>query len=291
MDFQNTWQAVFQPRLANTFFDVHAQRPFDQPLAVYSRTNAWWLAEISRLIYREEADEIGMRASGKTRNEILVEVGLEEIRFFNRGGTQCALVQPVNPVSGAFVVLVFRGTDDQQAWVDFNFDKLPERWPQGGKVHQGFKEALDAVWPEVEPAIPSGTAIYTGHSLGGALATLATSRKPPTVTYTFGSPLVGDDDFAVTIASPFHRVVNNRDIVTTIPPLTGYRHLGELYYIASDGRILVNPPDQTVALDRLKNDPSFDLKRNLREGGGILLPQELADHAPVNYVAHLERQI
>jgi hypothetical protein len=54
--------------------------------------------------------------------------------------------------------------------------------------------------------------------------------------------------------------------------------------------MLVHPDDDTVARDRLKRDwfsfSSLDWKRLFSDA-----PERFADHAPVNYVAHLERQV
>ncbi|MDP6580338.1 MAG: lipase family protein, partial [Vicinamibacterales bacterium] len=288
---ENSWAAVFKPGRASRYFDVHAGSTLDATATAYNSVNAWWLAELSRLVYKEERDEIGRQASGKTRNQILSEVGLEETAFFNAGGSQAALVAPSSSAGPQFVVVVFRGTDDLQAWFDFNLDLIPTAWPEGGTVHQGFKEAFDVIWHQIEAALPAGVpTLYAGHSLGGSLATLAASRRHPTSSYTFGSPRAGDTTFGATVAhDTLFRVVNNRDIVTEVPPI-GLEHIGQLQYIAHNGTMLVNPNDTTVRSDRLKRDPSFDLKRNLidRIAGP---PQELADHAPVNYVAHLERTV
>jgi len=123
------------------------------------------------------------------------------------------------------------------------------------------------------------------------LATLAAARRPPQTLYTYGSPLVGDKVFVASLSRVgAYRVVNNRDVVPTLPPPLGYHHAGELHYITHDGSIVVNPDDVTVALDRLRRDGSAKLLRNLN-GAFTDAPEFLADHAPVNYVAHLERAV
>ena len=293
MMFENSWAAVFRPGLETDYFDRHAQRPFEPSLTGFDSLSAWWLAELSRLIYRRESDEIGSRANGPTRGDILEKVGLRETAFFNQGGSQGALVEPVAAGETSFAVVTFRGSDDMEAWFDFNFDLVPVDWEPGGKVHQGFREALDAIWVPISNAIealPDGTpVIYTGHSLGGAVATLAASRRPPAVTYTFGSPRAGDAAFGSTVpVDSLFRIVNNRDVITELP--IGLGHVGQLHYITHNGQIRVNPDTGAIVLDRLKRDPSFELKRNLVD---VITgpPQKLADHAPVNYVAHLERAV
>ena len=55
----------------------------------------------------------------------------------------------------------------------------------------GFRTALEDVWPELETVLDkvAQPIFYTGHSLGGALAMLAASRRPPLALYTFGAPV------------------------------------------------------------------------------------------------------
>jgi len=291
MNFVNTWAAIFNPGDApDCYFDQIAHRPFPEPLDAYSPVNAWWLSEVSRLVYRLEGNEVGGRATGRTRGQILSDVGLKESLFVDAGGSQAAVVEPLDAGSNPFVVIAFRGTDTLLDWLDFNVDLAPVRWEAGGKVHRGFKEAFDAVWNRLEPARRPGVPlIFTGHSLGGALATLAASRQAPTSTYTFGSPRVGDAVFGATVPrQAFFRIVNNRDLVTDVPTLL--EHVGSLRYIAHDGRIVADPDESTIRADRTRRDPSFDRRPDLVDKlTGP--PQELADHAPVNYVAHLERAV
>ena len=62
----------------------------------------------------------------------------------------------------------------------------------------------------------------TGHSLGGALALIATkeiARASIGACYTFGSPRVAGYGFARKIKTPIYRVVNARDIVPRVPPV------------------------------------------------------------------------
>ena len=242
-----------------------------------------------RLIYRQGADEVNPPPKGPTRQDVLKGVNLEQVEFFNKSDTQGAVVKTSESAEAKFAVLVFRGTNALRDWLT-NLKGMPVTWPSGGKVHEGFRNALDLVWDDVSKCLDSVNCpvYYTGHSLGAALAALAASRRTPRALCTFGSPLTGDKKFASTLpGSGIYRVVNNRDAVTTVPPL-GFDHLGELHYITHDGRMLVNPDDDTVARDRLKRDriPIFSREwlRHFTDA-----PEPLADHAPVNYVAHLER--
>lgn len=294
MNFDNSWDAVLKPGKATLYFDVLSDTRFEVDSSSYSKINAWWLAELCRLIYRQGPDEQD-DAMGPTRKEVLAGVGLDEVDFFNEGATEAALVKPIEPSAPQFAVLVLRGTNDLKDWLT-DLNAFPDSWAGGGLVHQGFAKALDVVWGEVTASldknIPEDCPLFiAGHSLGAALATLAASLRPPRALYTFGSPRVGDDDFGETLAGVrTFRVVNNRDLVTTVPAPIPFHHVGELHYINHKGEMLINPDDKTVAQDRLKRDWSrqftLDWERLFTDA-----PEPFADHAPVNYVAHLERQV
>ena len=286
-DFQNTWEAVFKPHHATGYFETMSHLPFEPGAPQFRPVDGWWMAEMSRLVYRRHDDEPNPSPDGKTRGEFLEPQGFIELEFFDSQGSQASLItpRPRPRPSGVgnpdYVVVAFRGTDDLQTWFDFNLDLASTDWPTGGKVHSGFKEAFDHIWGDIEVALPDGVpVVYTGHSLGGALATLAASHRSPLRTYTFGSPRVGDGDFARTIErDAFFRVVNNQDIVTQVP--VGLLHVGILFYISTDGALHRQPDYGFVRLD---------LKRNLPNNFGGP-PQAIADHAPVNYVKHLERAV
>ena len=294
MDFDNSWDAVLKPGKATVYFDALGDTTFEADSSSYSKINAWWMAELCRLIYRQGSDEID-EATGPTRKEVLARVKLEEVEFFNEGDTEAALIKPAETSAPQFAAVVLRGTNDPRDWLT-DFNVIPDDWVEGGLVHRGFAKAFDLVGDKVIASlnkhVPANCPLFiAGHSLGAALATLLASRRRPHALYTFGSPRVGDDDFGETLDGVrIFRVVNNRDVVTTVPPPLPFHHLGELHYITHKGDMLVNPDDETVAQDRLKRDRfsffSLDFKNLFTNA-----PEPIADHAPVNYVAHLERQV
>ncbi len=274
MEFDNSWRAVFNPGLAAEFF---SPPPDGAPEAVreFRATNAWWLAELSRLIYRDSA-----AAGAQSRDRILAGVGLRESRFLHRRSTHCAIVEPRGEAASPIAALVFRGTDGPVDWRT-NLKTALADWSPGGVVHTGFRTALEDVWPELETALDRLTKpiFYTGHSLGGALAMLAASRRPPLAVYTFGAPRVGDAKFGETLADvAAYRVVNRRDTVPKSPPNLGrprYRHAGELRAISIG---------ESAGPSRRNRVPPLPGDRRWFYPPGIL-----CDHAPVNYVACLER--
>ena len=115
---------------------------------------------------------------------------------------------------------------------------------------------------------------------------LAASRRPPLAVYTFGAPRVGNARFTETLAGvAAHRLVNRRDSVPSTPPhVPGlrYRHAGELHAIS------IGFPRKRSSRarkgDRSARFPPLPGKRRWFDP----LPK-LCDHAPVNYVACLER--
>lgn len=111
------------------------------------------------------------------------------------------------------------------------------------QVHDGFGKAwqsalrdemLDAVHELIEKYGKEGPLYVTGHSSGGAMAHLAAltfkiSLKLPDVRlYTFGSPRVGNEDFAHIIPrlmTETWRFTHSKDFVPALPfESFGYRH-------------------------------------------------------------------
>ncbi|RLM64618.1 uncharacterized protein C2845_PM16G11180 [Panicum miliaceum] len=176
------------------------------------------------------------------------------------------------------LVVAFRGTE-QSRWKDLRTDLMlvpaglnPERlggdFKQEVQVHSGFLGAYDSVrnrimalikyavgYQDEEDAenIPRWHVYITGHSLGGALATLlalelsssqmAKHHMPSfdpwngvifVTMYNFGSPRVGNRRFAEVYNAKVKdswRIVNHRDIIPTVPRLMGYCHVEAPVYL------------------------------------------------------------
>lgn len=262
---RTTWDDLLRPGSATDFFSRREFPPFEPEAAGYSRANALWLAELSRLVYRHDVEEVNPPPR-PGRSHFLKRVGLKQRAFLisEKTNTKAMLVEPISPP--AFAVLVFRGT--QRSYKDARTDLhcgilLSSR--AGIRVHRGFGAALDSVWGDIERELSclACPIFYTGHSLGAALAVLAASRRVPQAVYTFASPRIGNEAFAASLADvPIHRVVDDQDAVTLLPPkLLGFRHVGALQ--------LLGAPEENRSFWKAFVDSP---------------PKSLADHAPVNYV-------
>ena len=220
-----------------------------QPLRMkYCPVNALWMARLSKAVYAQCQDGL------PDANSILQKLkelddGFEEVVPFNANSSQACVIAHKEYISA-----IFRGTDEIADWLD-NLNIVPIPGPFG-KVHKGFHDALMDVWPMMRQAIrrmrPSNQ-IYrplwlAGHSLGGALATIAASTlvdEDETFfgVYTFGSPRCGDKEFArvykIEAGERTFRFQNNNDIVSRVPARAmSYRHVGKFVYITESERLV-----------------------------------------------------
>ena len=129
------------------------------------------------------------------------------------------------------LVVAFRGTDIAQladVWTDLDYEKVETEL---GEVHKGFYEASQALMRSVVAAIEHrGNPRHvwlTGHSLGGAIATLAMRQLELqghriSGLVTFGQPRVGDHAFTKAmnrrLGTRMLRVINEDDVVASLPP-------------------------------------------------------------------------
>lgn len=120
-------------------------------------------------------------------------------------------------------VLAFRGTQQVTDWMtNLNAATTPVSSSGGetlGNVHRGFNEAFLSVHDQIDPLLEGDDELplfITGHSLGGALATLATwylKGDNLAACYTFGAPRVGDTGLMDRFRTPIYRIVNGVDPV------------------------------------------------------------------------------
>jgi len=168
------------------------------------------------------------------------KLGYTSHYFFDDRGAQVHVVW-----NRSDIVLCFRGTEPKEfSDIKADLNAFPDRAQSGGWVHNGFQEEVNKVWDEITRVLDKhgdGRDLYiTGHSLGGAMATIAASRlkHKAKALYTYGSPRVGTRSFVKSFNVPHYRHVNNNDVVTKVPfAFLGYKHHGTLRYINYYGNI------------------------------------------------------
>jgi len=150
-------------------------------------------------------------------------------------------------------VLSFRGTDSPSGWAQdlrsLTLTRLPGCSFEGVacRVGAGFLENYRSLARDVKANLAaigcekSEPLAVTGHSLGGAMATLAlfdlqTSGYSLSKAYTFGQPRVGDKAFARAFnlalkSVPVHRITKADDPFVYMPEADPFFHVGtEVYY-------------------------------------------------------------
>jgi hypothetical protein len=206
--------------------------------AAYSDRMAWILASMADLAYDRFEDD---PKACELFTLKLKGGGFRLIQTFNSDATD---TQAYLAANGDFVVLAFRGTEVKKKKDVLTDLRATQISAIEGGVHKGFQSAYDSVKDEIEKSLATldkKLPLYiTGHSLGAALATVATQnldaeskfRDRIAACYTFGSPRVGNSKYDRNFKAPIYRMVNSTDIVTVIPLLAmGYIHIGDIRYI------------------------------------------------------------
>jgi hypothetical protein len=209
-----------------------------QQRAAFSDRTAWVMACMSQLAYEPFEREDDNQASLGLFLSKLDSGGFKLVDTFNISGTQAFLAH-----NNRYAVLAFRGTSD---WTDVQTDIRARRVQAGngpGKIHSGFFQAYGLISDRIAKRLEEVKFMplyITGHSLGGALATVALRylekveglKDQIAACYTFGSPRVGNADFESDIRSPIYRLINFTDIVTFLPLFTmGFIHVGDVRYL------------------------------------------------------------
>lgn len=260
---------------------------FNPNTTKYSAVNALVLADAARLAYQE-----------KPIAESVVNKDLN-LPIFDFFGEQSRSTQALVMGNHDFIIVAFRGTEPNklQDWITDAKFLLPRQGPSG-KVHRGFWDGLQAVWPAIKQAVDTfqdnGQSLwFTGHSLGAAIAALAVADfrlaadRPVNGLYTFGQPRIGDVDFASAFDADFKsrafRFVNNNDIVTRVPPRsTGYSHIGRFLYFDVNGNLQDDISWWNRFLDRVKG-----LEADFGKKG----PDNVKDHGMDGYAELLSRNL
>jgi len=168
----------------------------------------------------------------KTAKTKFKAIGCTIVEFFDIDNAQAYLLKNNDGIH----ILSFRGTEvtePSDILADLKAGKNIEAI--GGKIHVGFKGEINKLWPAIEKAVSDINSLYvTGHSLGAAMATIASGRMQSKVLalVTFGSPRVGNKEYVNSLTVKHYRVQNNCDDVTKVPfLLMGFKHHGTHMYM------------------------------------------------------------
>ncbi len=286
------------------YFANASRHPFDASAAKPSLLNAWWLAECSLAAYANEAMAADIFSLGGLR---IADGGV--ITGTGYGGRCFVLVDDDK------IILAFRGTQtvktshladvdtfrEQVSKVlrDVTTDAKTVRTPWGGRsggtVHKGFADSLAEMLPLIRTQLerlraenPARRLWLTGHSLGAALATLAADcLEEVQGLHLFGSPQVGDHEFAQSMQMNGWRFRHHADVISWAPsPLLGYHHVEPGAYFDRDGVLGSEPGKTGLLTDWWKGVPGYaaDAWTSLLEGSfSGLAPEAFNDHAPLFY--------
>jgi hypothetical protein len=242
---------------------------------------------------------------GDSVREKALSWGFDKCKFIDINRTQCFVA-----TSSKVVLVAFRGTQQTHDWLT-NLHMRSRVHPPIGRVHSGFYDGFQDVQTEVERAMgnPGNRAlVITGHSLGGALSTIAAAiwadSLPVTSIYTFGQPAVGKRSFVKFIednySDQFFRFVNDDDIVPRVPPT--FRHVGRLFHFDRSGDLkggrhesmasfgaesesdaVLTQEQFEVLQEELRRSKAIDHRGAAQEG---LIPS-VSDHSMVRYVGKI----
>ena len=283
-------------------------------------------SDIRNFLNRFSTDLLVGKALNPDRmTRILENSGFQLLGVVNVAETQGFVCKRNKPNEPAYLVIAFRGTEKNVS--DWLTDARCVPTVEGNtRVHSGFLEAfskkrgpagkttqevIEKILQSEDAKDKSGNPLplfLTGHSLGGALALLATKLTAPNIDgacYTFGAPRVANYEYFRSVKTPVFRIVNSSDLVPRVPPgaimpvlvslvrgvswvlgfipaiapffeklealvdrLNGYRHFGDLRYLSD----VSEGRFDTVRL--LTNPPAIDrivwMWRRL--GKSILVP-------------------
>ncbi len=170
--------------------------------------------------------------------DLLKKSGFDLLKTIDVAETQGFVCRRNVPDEPSYIVIAFRGTEKK--FSDWLTDARAIPTSMGKtKVHTGFMEAFSVITdqdgqtvedrvksiinaPEVKDGDGKPLPLFiTGHSLGGALALLATKLLASNINgacYTFGAPRLANYEYFAKLKTPVYRIVNSSDIVPRVPP-------------------------------------------------------------------------
>ncbi len=183
-------------------------------------------------------------------------------------------VEPIHAESmAAFVasdddvlLVAFCGTNGTKDWIS-NLNAYPSPY-QTGHIHKGFHEGFlslkSKLGKEIERQKKDSQKVWvTGHSLGGALATVFLLEYGDATdldiagAITFGQPMVVDEalatEFCLKHYGKLTRFINQDDLVARVPP--NFEHVGHLIWFKDDETIEIRP--EPIVIKSMNAEPTI----------------------------------
>jgi len=258
----------------------------------FSWTGALTACAASHLVYSE---------GDRVCDVCLDEWGFDDCEFIQVRDTECFVATKED-----LVLVCYRGTAGVRDWLrDLTIygTTLPY-----GRIHAGFYHGFAQARHQVETVlerfgVQNSKLVIAGHSLGGALATVAAAQWTADETYhvssvyTFGQPAVGKRGFPNFVRSRFgnrlFRFVNDDDIVARVPPT--YRHVGTLKKL--DGSAVESIANSVTEDDTMAVPQFHAMQRTLAAqdtvGGAAVegIFPSFSDHRLANYMRKIARNV
>jgi triacylglycerol lipase len=265
------------------------------------------------------------QSSGSVEYDLLSVLWFTEVSFLKTETVPFGFIvrRDIGVKTGIFIV--FRGTREKAEWIS-NFQAEQALFlgeSDLGKVSFGFHKILTRSYDDLDESVkllnqnkdavlqqlqkqsiektildtlnnnslcPPNSEVYiTGHSLGGALATLATlliakrTNFTNPVLYSFAAPRAGDKNFAGQFNElECYRIANSEDLVPTVPPATNTLIGAEMQHVLS-----IAQKNRIEALNELKGFFSGNLLR--QDYAHVGIPLYFTDHrGSISYNHNLE---
>ncbi len=307
----NRYQSKSNQNSQNNHNNGNALPGYSTQLAL-TLSKAAYLAYQDKQFVAEIVGRWGAALTGLSSFDII----RHNFRYFNNKGrdTQAYMLR-----TDSFMILAFRGSQEPKDWLT-NFttqlrnftlqkDGITTLSSYQGRVHTGFFLG----WASIENSVlaqifrwqkdceknekPMPPLYVTGHSLGGALATIAAAALTENAievagVYTFGQPRVGDRTFVRQLSARtgnrVFRFVNNNDVVPHVPPPFSiwnptrlYGHLGQATYFNGKGNII---PSGGYSVAGRLTDVFLGVAKGFL-GAGF---NYITDHRMEYYISHLD---
>jgi len=208
------------------------------------------MARMCGLVYDNEETIDKKYTTGRPYNKNQTEIAFNNCKCLPKFLSSDIDCQVFHVEYDDVLMVCFRGTESKlDIWADLNItkeifklDNLPEEvWPE---VHEGFLTQFNSIKDKIDDACSNAeNIVFCGHSLGGALATLASLHyaykhlNTSVSCVTFGSPRVGDYEFKRLFDHKIKmslRYVNDNDPIPCLPTSWRYKHVKGLRWLNQD---------------------------------------------------------